>query len=149
MPATFPHHYSATIVRTGAARATLHAPPRPDLAGGAPPEFGGDATVWSPEHLLMASIGLCLETTFDAFATRDHLAVAGWSATVEGTLDRSPAGLVFTRIVARVELTVDADEVDRARKLLVRAEKACLVSAALKVPVELEATIAVAPDAAA
>jgi organic hydroperoxide reductase OsmC/OhrA len=149
MPAPFPHRYSTTIVRAGTSRGSIQAAPRPTISGGAPPEFGGDATLWSPEHLLMASLGLCLETTFEAFAARDRLPLTGWTANVEGTLDRTPAGLAFTRIVVRVDVTVDAGAEDRARAVLARAEKACIVSAALRVPLEIEATVAAAPDAAA
>jgi len=90
---------------------------------------------------VLSAIGLCLETTFDAYATREGLGVLAWVATVHGTLDRTPLGARFTRIVAHVEVTVDADTPDLAHALLARAEKACIVTNLLKVPVELEANI--------
>ena len=42
----------------------------PDLTVATPPEFGGPAGVWSPEELLVASVGSCLLSTFLYFAYR-------------------------------------------------------------------------------
>lgn len=146
MAAPFPHHYATTVRRNGHARATLEAPPRTTLQGGAPPEFGGRAEDWSPEHLLLAAVGLCLETTFDALAARDGLAVETWSVSVDGVVDRTPIGLAFTSITARIEITVAVEEVERARAVAHRARH-CLVSSSLSVPVEVVA-IVTGPDQA-
>jgi organic hydroperoxide reductase OsmC/OhrA len=96
MPVPFPHHYSATISRTFASRGRVDAPPRPSLHGGPASEFDGDAASWSPEHLMLSSLGLCMLTTFEAFAARDEIEVLDWKATISGTVDRSPEGLMFS-----------------------------------------------------
>lgn len=139
MPAPFPHHYETTLVRTLASRAQVEAPPRASIAGGPPPEFDGDAASWSPEHLLLSSIGLCLLTTFEALAARDRIGLVAWSARVRGTLDRTAHGLAFTAFTA--ELDVEVDDPVRARATLAQAERHCIVSNALRVPVEVVATI--------
>ena len=147
MAAPFPHHYATTIV-VGAPGASLGSGPRPVISGGAPPEFGGTDAVWSPEHLLLGAVGLCLQTTFDALARRAALPVIAWSAAVDGTLDRTPHGLAFTKIHAHVDVTVDADAIDRATAILEQAKRSCIVSGALNVPVEVEARVSAAPRAA-
>lgn len=139
MPAPFPHHYEARIVRTLGSRGRIEAGPRASISGGPPPELDGDATGWSPEHLLLSSIGLCLLTTFEAFAARDKLAVLSWNASVTGTLAKTSQGLAFTEF--HVELDVEVDDVERAERTLGDTRRHCLVSNALKTPVDVHATI--------
>ncbi len=138
--APFPHDYEVTVAGAGAG-ATLGAAPRPDLEGGAPGTFGGRDDWWSPEHLLLASLGLCLKTTFDSFAAKDKLAVAHYSSHVQGRLDKSPAGLLFTSFTVAVELRVSEADVERARAALEAAKRWCLISNALKTPVEVRADV--------
>jgi organic hydroperoxide reductase OsmC/OhrA len=145
----FPHRYQATIRRTAPSRATVESPPRPPIEGAPPPEFDGDPTAWSPEHLLVAALGLCLQTTFEALARRDQLHVHAWRSDVTGTLDRSSSGVAFTGFSVAVELTVDASEADRARDVMARARRHCFVSGALRAPVEVDLRISAAPGAAA
>jgi organic hydroperoxide reductase OsmC/OhrA len=134
----FPHRYIVSIDRIGPAVATVAAPPRPPLMGGPPPELHGDAHVWSPEHLLAAALGLCLFTTFDVFAARDKLEVVSYRDVVTAVLDRTTSGLALKSFTISIELTVEPADIERARAVLERAKKYCIVSRALNVPVEIE-----------
>ena len=140
MPVPFPHRYSATVSRTFASRARIDAPPRPALEGGPSSEFDGDAASWSPEHLLLSSLGLCMLTTFEAFAARDGIEVRAWNATLDGTVERSPEGLMFTSIIVSLDLDL-AGNVDGFEKTLEDAKHYCLVMNSLRVPVVVETTI--------
>lgn len=142
MALKFPHPYTATVSRIAHARARIEAPPRAPLVGGPPPELGGDATTWSPEHLLCSALGLCLFATFEAYALREQLDVIDWRDTATGMLDRTSGGLAFTSFSIDVELTVDRGDVARAEAILERAKRHCIVSNALGVPVHVEARIA-------
>ena len=137
----FPHRYEADLVWDGDARGTVTAGERPALPGGAPPEFDGRPDVWSPEHLLLSSANLCLMTTFFALAKKAGLPVAAYRSRAEGVLEKTKQGILFTKFVMRPELRVAAADVDRARKTLESAGRYCIVSNALKVPVELAATV--------
>lgn len=138
MKSPFPHHYVASVTRTGHATALIEAPPRAPLEGGPPPELHGDAMRWSPEHLLVSALGLCLFATFDVFAVRENIAVIEWRDTVTGVLDRTHSGLAFKSFTIDVQLTVRAADVERARELLERASKFCIISKALQVPVSIQ-----------
>jgi organic hydroperoxide reductase OsmC/OhrA len=140
MTSPFPPHYHANL-RVEGAGAVLSAPPRPDLIGGAPVEFDGRDDWWSPEGLLMASVSLCIQTTFQSFARRQELQVLGWSSHAEGVLDKTPAGLAFTAIRVELELVVRPEDVERATKLVATAERHCLISNALKTPVTVTAQV--------
>lgn len=134
--APLPHHYEVALAGAGEA-ATLGAPPRPELEGGAPGAFGGRDDWWSPEHLLLASLGLCLKTTFDAFAAKEALEVQGYASRVRGVLDKTPAGLAFTSLVVEVDLAVRASDAERAQRTVETAKRWCIVSNSLTTPVEV------------
>lgn len=140
MPVPFPHRYSATISRTFASRARVEAPPRPSLNGGPSSELDGDASAWAPEHLLLSSLGLCMLTTFEAFAARDGIEVLAWSATVNGTVERSPEGLMFSSIVLCIDLEL-AGQVGAIDTTIEDTKAYCLVLNSLRVPVVIETTI--------
>ncbi|MDP2343555.1 MAG: OsmC family protein [Deltaproteobacteria bacterium] len=141
--APFPHHYPVSLTSEGA----LTAADCPSIASGPPRQFGGSGREWSPEELLVGAVVACLKTTFDAYAARGTLAVRAWSATADGVLEKSRTGPVFTTIRLHVDLAVDAGEEARAEETLRRAERDCIISNALKAPIEL--TIAIKSAAAA
>lgn len=134
--APFPHRYSVELQG-----GELRAPPRAPIVAGAPPQFGGRDQVWSPEELLVGAALECLWTTFVAYARRDGLEVRDWSGIGIATLDRGPSGPAFTSIVLTVEVAVPRGEQERARRLLASAERHCIISSALRVPVTVEARV--------
>lgn len=140
MPVPFPHHYSAKVCRTFASRAQVLAPPRATLMGGPSSEFDGDAASWSPEHLLLSSLGLCMLTTFEAFAARDGIEVQNWNAQLEGDVERSPEGLIFTSIIMTLDMELTGN-VDAVEKTIEDAKQYCLVLNSLRVPVVVETNI--------
>jgi organic hydroperoxide reductase OsmC/OhrA len=138
MPAPFPHHYHSRLVRTLSSRARIEAPPRAPIAAGPPVELDGDATSWSPEHLLLSSIGMCLLTTFEAFAARDHVELLAWEASVSGTLAKTSQGLEFTEF--HVEVAMEVSDGEAADRALADAERHCPIVNALRAHVEVVAT---------
>jgi organic hydroperoxide reductase OsmC/OhrA len=139
MPVPFPHHHQTWLVRTLSSRARLEAPPRPSITGGPPPEFDGDATAWSAEHLLLSSIGMSVLTTFEALAARSRVDLLAWEARVGGAVDRTETGLEFTKFT--VEIDMEVGDVERARTVLDETQQHCPVLKGLRAPVELVAKI--------
>lgn len=143
MSTSVPHEFVVSLHANGAA--TLSAPPRPPIVTGPPPEFGGDPETWSPEHLLLAAVSGCLSSTFRALAVRKGLGVRGLHCVTTGTVAKTASGLAFTGIRIAAELDVAAEDVERAHALLVEAERRCIVSNSLKVPVVLHAVATPVP----
>lgn len=133
----FPHRYSASLSRTYASRARIEAPPRAVIHGGPSPELDGDVNAWSPEHMLLSSLGLCMLTTFEAFAARDGIEILTWDARVGGTVEQSPEGLMFTSIVLELDMAI-AGAIDRVEATLEDAKQYCLVLNSLRIPVVIE-----------
>jgi organic hydroperoxide reductase OsmC/OhrA len=138
--APFPHHYAVRLDGREAA-GVLIAPPRALIVGGAPVEFGGREDWWSPEHLLLASVSLCLKATFEALARARRLEIVRYEAVARGVLDRTPAGIAFTWLLGSVDLEVAPEQAAFARALLEKASRSCIVSKTLNVPVEYQATV--------
>lgn len=140
----FPHRYETALRWIRGREAVLTAGGAPPVEGAPPPQFDGPPGRWSPEALLLSAAELCLMTTFLAVAERAKLTVVDYQSRSEGALDKTPEGLAFTRVVLRVRLSVYADDAPRARELLLKAKKHCIVSNALKVPVGLETEVVTA-----
>jgi len=123
---------------------------QPSINFSAPPEFQGEAGVWTPEHFFTAAVAACFVNTFQAIATFSKFSAVGLDVSVEGTVEKGEGGYRFTRVTVRPELTVQ-NEADRERgmRLLEKAEKACLVSRSLNSEIILAPTILVASAVAA
>ena len=139
------HDYRIEVVgsgeKTGWLTATVDG--LPELAFASPPEFGGPAHVWSPEHLFVASVASCLMTTFRAIAARSGIEVLDYSDEAIGHLARGDGGLYsIESITLRPTIVISDDsKLDRAQRLIEKAEKACLISRSISSKVELEAKI--------
>jgi len=141
MKSSFPHLYTVDITRTGHGNATIDASPRPPIHASPPPEFGGSTDRWSPEHLLLSSVGMCILATFEAFAGRDKLDILDWHDTVKGTIDKTTNGLAFTSIAVDIELVVAEADLARAREIFDRAKPHCIVSNTLRARPAIELQI--------
>jgi organic hydroperoxide reductase OsmC/OhrA len=141
MPAPFPHRYAAEIAWTHDRQASLTAPPRPPIVGDAPPEFDGTPDRWSPEHLLLSALNLCLMHTFLAIADKARLGLKGYRATAEGTVDKTDAGLAVTAVTVRMSLVVPGADAAKVDELVQKAKKYCIVSNSVKATVTAVAEI--------
>jgi len=140
------HTYETRIEWTDALKGTLTAEDRPPIVAGAPPEFGGTADVWSPEHLCVAAVNACVMLTFAAIAANSKVPFRSYAASAVGTLERvDERGPVLTRITVTPRIGI-GPEVDRGRveRLVAMAEKRCFVSNSLTATVTIEAEIVVA-----
>lgn len=142
----FPHHYAVAASTEGTANVTLSSDGLPDLETAGPPQFGGPGDVWSPETMVSGAIANCFILTFRAIARHSKFDWLSLRCEVDGVLDRVDRVTQFTEFHVRAELTVPpgSDE-DRARSLLEKAERGCLVSNSMKASPHLEAVIHVAP----
>ncbi|MFI4891090.1 MAG: OsmC family protein [Steroidobacterales bacterium] len=138
----YPHIYRVGARGSAAGNVLLSSADVPDIATAPPPEFDGPGGIWSPETLLIASIVDCFILTFRGVSRAARFEWEKLEAQTEGTLERIDGVTQFTRYITRATLTVKpgADEA-KARELLERAEKICLVANSLRGERHLEATV--------
>ena len=138
----FPHHYLATASAGPVDTVTISSENMPQLVSAPPAEFGGPGDQWSPEHLLVASVADCFILTFRAIARASKLEWVALEAQAEGVLDRVDRVTRFTHVNVRATLPVPAgtDE-DKARRLMQKAEDACLITNSMTAQTHLEAAV--------
>jgi peroxiredoxin-like protein len=137
------HTYRTSVRWDGERRGTLSSPGLPAQAVATPPEFpGGHPGIWSPEHLFVAAAEACLMTTFLAIAENSKLAFVSYGSEAEGTVEKTDQGYMVTKIAIRARVTIkDEAARDRAKRIVEKAELACLVSKSMKTPIALEVEV--------
>jgi len=108
----------------------------------APPEFGGLDGRWTPEDLLLAALASCFTTTFRAIAGYSKFEYTDLQVEVEGTVSKAESGYIFSEIILRPTVAIQAEEnEDRALNLLQKTKEVCLVSKALATAPALESHV--------
>jgi organic hydroperoxide reductase OsmC/OhrA len=138
----YPHVYKVSAAGSAAGDVTLASAGLPDLPSQAPPEFGGPPGYWSPETLLAAAVADCFVLSFRAIARASKFEWQSLAAEVEGVLERVDGVSRFTRFHTRARLVAPGADPHRAKMLLEKAEKVCLISNSLNAERHLECEIA-------
>ncbi len=134
--------YRTALEWAGGRACLLGSADKPVLRVASPPEFKGEAGVWTPEDLLVGAANVCTMTTFVAFADRRGFRFESYVSEAEGVLEMAAGGFRFTRIVVRPRIVVaDAAAAEVARAILDEAHAACIVANSLQAPVDVTAVI--------
>ena len=138
----FPHRYHVRVGATPEGEIRLAGEGLPELASMPPPEFDGPGGYWSPETLLLAALADCFVLTFRAIARGSRLEWRELTAETDGLLERADGNSRFTQFHTRARLVVPpGTDVARARALMEKAEKGCLISNSLTASRHLECEI--------
>ena len=111
-----------------------------------PPEFPkGIPGIWSPEHLLTASVSSCLMTTFLAIAENSKLEFTHFHCNSKGKLDQVEGKFLMTEVILEPTVTIlNEKDRERAERVLAKAEAACLISNSIKSKITMIPHIALA-----
>lgn len=143
----FPHRYVVSAVADEDGDVSLESERLVKLPSASPAQFGGPGDRWSPETLLVASVADCFILTFRAIARASSLQWISFDCGVEGTLDRVDGVTQFTSFDVRATVRVpEGTDVDKARRLMEKTERACLITNSLKGESRLTAEILVSSD---
>lgn len=113
-----------------------------DVRIGCPPEFGGELAFWSPEHLFVASIEVCIMTTLIDLLSKEKLTIDSYESTARGYAQLVDGKFRFTEVTVEPNVCIGSDiEVDKMEKLLYKAKETCLVSNSLTVKVVVKPKI--------
>ena len=141
----FPHRYLVNAAVRPDGDVPLSADGMRVIESAPPKEFDGPGNQWSPEGLFTAAVADCFVLNFRAIAKASKLAWTQLDARTEGTLDRIEGRMRFTRFDTHARLQVpDGTDVERAKKLLEKAELTCLVANSLNSERHLTAEVIVA-----
>jgi organic hydroperoxide reductase OsmC/OhrA len=128
----FPHRYVVNAAVRPDGDVPLFAEGMRVIESAPPKEFDGPGNQWSPEGLLTAAVADCFVLGFRAIATASKYAWTSLESRTEGTLDRVEGKMLFTRFDTHAKLQVPPGaDLERAKKLLEKAEQTCLVANSL------------------
>ncbi len=125
------HQYNVDLTWIADRKGEISSPELNDIIEVAtPPEFPkGMAGIWSPEHLFTAAVSSCFMTTFLAIAENSNLPFKELFCPARGILSREEGKFVMSQIVLQPALTIpNEDDREKAEKILIKAERACLIS---------------------
>jgi len=128
----FPHHYKVIAAVRPDGDVPLATEGVRVIESSPPKEFDGPGNQWSPEGLLTAAVADCFALGFRAIARASKFEWRHLDVRTEGTLDRVGGKMLFTRFDTHAKLQVAAGaNVERAKKLLEKAEATCLIANSL------------------
>lgn len=128
----YPHTYQAKAHGSATGVVPVSSLGLPDINTAPPVEFDGPGDLWSPESLLVAAIADCFILTFRSVSRAAAFTWTALDCQVDGILERVSGTSRFTQFTTTAILTVPtgADHV-KAKELLERSEKVCLVANSL------------------
>lgn len=111
---------------------------KPTIEVATPPEFKGHEGMWTPEELFIASINICIKTTFLHYAQRDNFEFLSYESEAEGMLETIGNQFMFSEIKVRPKISIKSSgQIEKAKELIALAEKNCLISNSIKTKVEV------------
>jgi peroxiredoxin-like protein len=110
----------------------------------APKEFGGLEGRWTPEELLLAALAGCFIITLRSISASEEFDFTDLEVETSGMVRKADPGYGFSEIVIRPKLKIaSSKEKEHALDLLNKAERLCLVSRTIDVPLRFEPQIEV------
>jgi organic hydroperoxide reductase OsmC/OhrA len=140
--APFPHVYRASAAAAQSGDVAVDSPGLATITAGPSAPFGGTGAQWSPETLLPAAVANCFVLTFRAVSAASMFGWLRLECRVEGVLDRVDRQLRFSRFRTIATLTIAAGaDAAKARRLLDKADRDCLVANSLAAAREFTAEV--------
>lgn len=135
---TFTYHTQLRWV--GNRAGDMNSEGKPGFRVASPPEFKGEAGVWTPEDLFVAAVETCTMTTFLAFSSRQQIPLVSYESSAEGFLEFADGGYRFTRVIIRPKVVVENEAaVAQAQKTMDDAHHNCLIANSIRSEVVVEA----------
>jgi len=131
--------YRTQLKRVENRTGTLDSDGKVSIRFSSPPEFKGEAGVWTPEDLFVSAVNTCTMTTFVAIAEREKIPIVSYSSTAEGLLEFVDGKYRITRIIVRPSVTVgSADTISQTRELFKKTHENCIITNSIHTEVVIE-----------
>lgn len=143
------HYYETGLTWQDGRVGYITADGMPAVQVATPPEFPkGVPNIWSPEHLLVSSVNVCVMTTFLAIADNSNLQFTSFSSSAKGKLEKVDGKFMISEIEVSPKIVVAQEkDVERTKRIIEKAENNCLISNSIKSAVTLKPEIVLSPVA--
>lgn len=100
--------------------------------------------IWSPEHLLIASINSCLMSTFLEIAENSKLEFISYESKSLCTISFINGKHTLTEIVLKPKVAIPhTQKIEKIKHILEMSKNVCLIANAIKIPIQLDPEIIV------
>ena len=104
-----------------------------------PVEYGGNDSTWSPEHLLLASVGGCYMTTFMHFSKLLKVTILAFHLSGKISFEKKDNGLEVSKIILNPKISLKNHPGQHVLdNLFEKAKKYCVISNSLKATLVVE-----------
>jgi organic hydroperoxide reductase OsmC/OhrA len=136
------HNYQTSLRWTDEKKGILSCDGKPDINVACPPEFGGHPGIWSPEDIFLASVEICIMTTFLWYVNKENLSLKSYDSKASGTVEMSGGVFQFSSITIKVRIGISSeDDRSRVEKMMKKVERACLITNSIRTDVNIESDI--------
>jgi organic hydroperoxide reductase OsmC/OhrA len=128
------HFYSTNVEWKEGRIGELTSSTFPSIKVATPPEFkNGVPGIWSPEHLFVASINICVMTTFLAIAENSGLEFISYSSEAKGKLEKVDGKFIISEVELKPVVKIkDEKHKEKTLRILDKSEMGCLISNSVK-----------------
>lgn len=118
----------------------IAAPGKPPIPGSSDPAFRGDASRYSPEDMLVASLSACHMLWYLHLCAVNKVVVLDYQDNAEGIMEENPdGGGHFVEVTLRPVITLTPEsDVETAKHLHHEAHEKCYIAASVNFPVKCE-----------
>jgi len=111
---------------------------KPTIEVTTPPEFKGHEGMWTPEELFVASVNICIKTTFLHYAQKNNFEFLSYESEAEGTLEKIGSQFMFSEIKVKPKISIkSSSQLEKVKELIQLSEKNCLITNSIKTKVEV------------
>jgi organic hydroperoxide reductase OsmC/OhrA len=136
------YKYNTNLNWTSEKKGVIRSSDKPDIKVACPPEFGGHSGIWSPEDLFVASIEVCMLTTFLWYITKEEINIKSYKSKAEGTVEMLGGVFKFSLINVKMKIELsDEKYYKNIEKILKKVKRACLISNSIETEVTIEPEI--------
>lgn len=136
------YKYGTNLEWTSEKKGIMKSNNKPDITVACPPEFGGHAGIWSPEDLFVASVEVCMLTTFLWYIKKEDIAIRSYNSEAEGTVEMTAGVFRFSLIEVKMKIELcDEKDYKQIKKILRKVKRACLISNSMNTEVTIDPEI--------
>jgi organic hydroperoxide reductase OsmC/OhrA len=136
------YKYGTNLEWTSEKKGIMKSNNKPDITVACPPEFGGHAGIWSPEDLFVASVEVCMLTTFLWYIKKENIAIRSYNSEAEGTVEMTAGVFRFSLIEVKMKIELcDEKDYKQIKKILRKVKRACLISNSMNTEVTIDSEI--------
>jgi organic hydroperoxide reductase OsmC/OhrA len=127
------YDYESGLRWTEEHRGVSYSEGKPDIEIACPPEFGGHQGYWTPEHLFVCSVEVCVMTTFLSLFEKTVGVLVSYESEAIGKAGMQDWVFRFTSLTIRPRIVVEGQgSIALAREAIDQAAEQCLISKVLK-----------------